>query len=145
MTSLREIVAWAAVVAGLGGCGPPGLPPLVERGKPSAHAARAEPLVTVDGEVMGVDRVPTEDKLAGGIRVSLAASGRAPVEVHLAPGWYLDERGLKLVEREHVRVLGTPSVRVGRTTVVAWEVRKGGETYRLRDERGKPLWNPTAH
>jgi hypothetical protein len=144
MTSFREIAALAAFVSSLTACGPASsVPPTLDGTEPPQRADEAGQLVTVDGEVIGVDRASLGDQLATGVRVSIGTDRSSPLQIQLAPGWYLDERGLRLAEHERIRVLGMP-IRTGRTTVVAWEVRTGAETYRLRDARGRPLWKLKA-
>jgi hypothetical protein len=116
MTSFREIVALTAFVSSLAACGPgANVPPTLGRTEPPPRAERTGPLVTVDGEMMGVDRASPGDKLATGVRISIGTDRRDPLQIQLAPGWYLDERGLKLAEREQIHVLGMP-IRTGSTT-----------------------------
>lgn len=121
--------AYLVLLAALGG---PGCASGVAGAPPAAATA---PVETLDGQVVGADAVPPGDRLAESARVTVRAGDRS-VRVELAPGWVLDERGLRLGEGDPVLLRGR---RVG-TTFQAWEVTKSGRTVRLRDERGAPTW-----
>jgi hypothetical protein len=92
----------------------------------------------LDGEVIGVDRVPPDQALAGNVRLRVQTDADEPVVVVLAPGWYLDERGLRFSRSERVKLTTTQSG--DPATFVATEVQKGEQRVPLRDERGRPLW-----
>ena len=86
MTDSRKLVALLALGTCLG-CGRPAASP----SSPQPEA----PLITVDGEVLGVDRVPAADRLASGPRLQLEQADRVTFAVELAPDWYLDRQGLR--------------------------------------------------
>lgn len=131
--SLSIVVAAAVVV----GCGPPTLPPEY----PAEDGARAPaPARTVDGEVVGVDRRSPGAQLEQSVRVVLRADTTDPVEVELAPGWYLDEQGLFLAASDRIVVEGRAVSREGKTVLEAQRVKKGERTLELRDDAGAPLW-----
>lgn len=97
----------------------------------------ATPVTSVDGEIMGVDRVAPSDRLASGVRVTLRPDGSPAVVVDLAPDWYLSARGLELDRAERMKVEGEN--RPG-SIVYARRVEASGQTVELRDEAGQPLW-----
>jgi hypothetical protein len=104
--------------------------------KPLPKAGGQEPAITsVDGEVVGVDRVTPSDKLESGVRVTLRTSKRAVV-VDLAPGWYLGKNGVSLDPSERIRAEG----RASGSVLYATSVEQRGKTVRLRDAEGRPLW-----
>lgn len=131
-----DLARAAFALAAAAACSPAVAPP------PSAPEHRpAEPAhsaAQLDGEVLGVDRVPPGDQLASGVRVRLQTSASSPVVVDLAPDWYLDRQGLRFGRTERVSVEG---VRQGSSVVYATRVTKDGRTIELRDPKtGKPLW-----
>jgi len=62
--------------------------------------------------------------------------------VRLAPGWYLDQKGLHFSPSERVEVRGVRMEVQGEPALVAEQIKKGGKVVRIRDERGRPLWRP---
>lgn len=121
--------ACAATLPGTeGGSGP--------RMLPASHLE----LTTSSGEVLGVDRRSPERDLAEGVTVELRADTGNPIVLRLAPGWYLDERGIAYGPRERLTVRGRREVRGGTTLFVVNEVRKDGRWIPLRDAEGNPLW-----
>lgn len=99
------------------------------------------------GTVEAVEQVTPEGRMAGrmggrsmtGTHVRLkTASGT--FEVHLGPTSYLEEKKLKLEKGEEIEVLGSRIRMADDYVVLAREVRRGGETWTLRDENGRPLW-----
>jgi len=103
---------------------------------PAAVQPRAT--LSVDGTVVGVDRRSASEQLSGGLRVTLQPEGRPTVLVELAPGWFLDQQGLRFSERDRLTVEGTS--RPGDPMVFATRVTKGTKRFTLRDEDGRPLW-----
>ena len=87
---------------------------------------------------MGVDGRPPSDHLASSVRVRLRLDGKEPVEVILAPWWYLDEHGIVLAEHDRLQVEGTDES--DGHAVIARKLRAGDRELELRDEQGKPLW-----
>lgn len=70
----------------------------------------------------------------------LVSSGDRPIRVELAPGWYLDEQGLRFSREEQVSVEGRRERRAGDEVIVARRLRRGTETIELRDEFDRPRW-----
>jgi hypothetical protein len=104
--------------------------------KPLPAARGQEPAITsVDGEILGVDRVTPRDKLESGVLVTLRTSEEAVV-VDLAPGWYLGKNGVSLDPSERIRAEG----RASGSVLYATSVEQRGKTVRLRDAQGRPLW-----
>jgi hypothetical protein len=113
------------------GCAPP-VPPVPGQDPGSA-------ITSVDGEVVGVDRVSPSDRLASGVRVTLRPEGSPVVVVDLAPDWYLSERGLKIERADRMKVQGKSR---GGAIVYARTVEASGHSVELRDAQGQPLWTP---
>lgn len=109
-----------------------------------------EPIVVAfDGKVLGADGVPTEQRLAENVHLTVAptvvTSGGetlvgVEVSVQLAPGWYMDERGLRFEQNSEVHVEGPFRREGGKIIVYATRVGRGTQVVQLRDEKGQPLW-----
>ena len=102
-----------------------------------------------DGKVLGADGIPPEQRLAENVHLSvtptIVTSGGETlvgieVAVQLAPGWYLDQRGLHFERNTEVHVEGPYRREGGKIIVIATRVSKGTQVVELRDESGKPLW-----
>jgi len=131
MRALLLLPFWLAAA-----CGPPGPPSYPQRASEPAHSAAA-----IDGEVLGVDRVPPSDKLASGVQLRVHPAAQATVVVDLAPDWYLDEHGLTFAPSERVRVEGRRVEKKGGVVIYATRVKKGDKTLEIREPgTGKPLW-----
>lgn len=126
----------AVVLVALASCGPP--PRLPDRAA-ERPAEPARSAASLDGSVLGVDRVPPSDQLASGVRLRLQPGADSPVVVDLAPDWFLDRHGLHFAPSERVSIDGA---RHGSEPVIyATRVRKDGKTVELRDPAsGQPLW-----
>ena len=124
-----------------GACGPPGQPSYpAQRASEPAHSAAA-----IDGEVLGVDRVPPSDRLASGVQLRVHPGAEGTVVIDLAPDWYLDEHGLTFARSERVQVEGSRVEKKSGTVIYATRIKKGGKTVELREPgSGKPLWNERA-
>lgn len=106
---------------------------------PTPRAALGRPPISAaDGEVMGVNEVPVNDWLNQNLRVTVRPGNEEIVEVELAPGWYLEQNGLRFEPGDRIVVEGTTRTREG--VLVAERVRKGNTTVLLRNASGEPLW-----
>ncbi len=124
----------------LAACGPPALPPPY----PASRAEAPRSNASVDGEVLGVDWTPPSAQLESTVSLVVRPSASEPVEVHLAPQWYLDEHGMRFAPGERVRVSGSGVQQSGKTVIEATRVEKGSQTLELRNSKGKPLWKSDA-
>lgn len=130
---LAAVLAAAVVVVPVLGasCGKAPPTPRAALGRPPTAAA--------DGEVMGVNEIPVDDWLDQNLRVTLRPpDGDRIVEVELAPGWYLEQNGLRFEPGDRIAVEGTTRTESG--VLVATRVRKGANTVLLRNASGEPLW-----
>jgi hypothetical protein len=99
------------------------------------------PTASFDGEVVGVDRTAPADALGTNVRLVLRPRGAEPITVELAPGWYLEEKGLAFSNNERLRVRGARSAASdGGHTMVAWEIQTARGSWQFRDEQGRPIW-----
>jgi hypothetical protein len=136
-------ISMSLVVAALvAACGPPSLPPPYPAEGAEAPASQSN--ASLDGEVLGVDQTPPSSQLESNVSLVVRPSASEPVEVHLAPEWYLDQHGMRFAPGERVRVRGTGVQQAGKTVIEATSVGKGNQTLELRNARGKPLWKSDA-
>lgn len=112
-----------------------------------------EPIrLAFDGKVLGADGVPLEQRVAENVHLSVTptvvtSGGQTlvgiEVAVNLAPGWYLDQRGLHFERNSEVHVEGPYRREGGKIVVLATRVSQGTQVVELRDEQGNPLWPVT--
>jgi len=136
MNTRRSILLSALLVAA---CGSP------QRASPERPGAYdrtvSAPIASFDGEVVGVDRTAPADALGTNVRLVLRPQGAEPITVELAPGWYLEEKGLAFSSNERLRVRGQRAAASdGGHTMVAWEIQTAQGSWQLRDEQGRPIW-----
>jgi hypothetical protein len=118
-----------------GACSP--FQPIPNRAPDERSFDNAPPVTSVDGEVVGVDRVSPADSLASGVHVTIRVEGKPEVVVDLAPDWYLEENGLVLGRADRVKIQG----RTQKGSVLyATRLEKAGQQLQLRDPSGRPLW-----
>jgi hypothetical protein len=105
----------------------------------SAAPAPAQ-TTTLSGQVA---QVYGKTSKKGVSRVNLVLNtAQGPVRVHLGPDWFLQQGGLYPNTGDNIEVSGVLKARPRGTSLTAWEVRRGGQSLRLRDERGQALWKP---
>ncbi|MBX3128717.1 MAG: hypothetical protein KF718_18495 [Polyangiaceae bacterium] len=127
-------LSWVLALPLLWSCGPPILPP------PLPAESAAGETRTVDGEILGVDRQAPSARLSEQVRLVVTPGKESPVEIWLAPAWYLEERGLTVSPKQRIRVEGRQQA--GQSGgIEAQRVRLGDRVFELRDAAGRPLWN----
>ncbi len=95
-------------------------------------------VTTIQGEIVAIDRFERGRGRAG-VHLTVA-TGSETLPVHLGPGFYLDQQSVKLAKGDKVEVKGSKVTLGGEPTIIAQEVRRGGEVLALRDASGVPLW-----
>jgi hypothetical protein len=70
----------------------------------------------------------------------LLKTAKETVEIHLGPAWFIDDQEAKLQAGDSVSVRAARTTMMGQPAVVAMDVKRGGETLRLRNDDGTPLW-----
>jgi hypothetical protein len=98
--------------------------------------------VTIQGTVDKINRMANAN-MPVGIHLVLKTANEA-VEVHLGPAPFV-EKTMTLKEGDAIQILGSKVTMMGRTVVIAREVKKGDDTLKLRDGRGVPLWSGMHH
>jgi hypothetical protein len=117
--------------------------PAAATSTPVTKAREPLPVYTVDGRVLGTDaRHPPSPET--NVRLILQPDGEAPIVVDLAPGWYLDQRGIHFSEQERLQVEGYREQREDDSRFVVRRVRRKDQVLELRDEAGRPYWTRPA-
>jgi hypothetical protein len=93
----------------------------------------------LEGVVSSVER-PSPDDSKAYVHVVLTPSDRNPIRLVLAPGWYLDEQGLRLAPNDSLRVEGRHTQEGGAPAFVVRRLERGERAYELRDAREQPKW-----
>jgi hypothetical protein len=70
----------------------------------------------------------------------LVKTDKETVDVHLGPGWYIDNQDVKIMAGDKVEVKGSRVIFQDKPAIIAAEVKKGDEVLKLRDESGFPVW-----
>ena len=62
------------------------------------------------------------------------------ITVDLGPPWFVNQQAFTLKEGDNLVVTGSKNTTNHHTVILAAEVKKDGQTLKLRDEKGLPLW-----
>ncbi len=93
----------------------------------------------VSGEILLLDRIIGPNG-RGGVHASLKTDKGEAVSVHLGPAWYIDRQSVTIKQGDKITVRGSRVIIDGKPAIIAAEVTKDGQTLRLRDDDGIPLW-----
>jgi hypothetical protein len=76
-----------------------------------------------------------------GSRLRLKLANNQEIAVYLAPSWYLDRERIQIKAGDRVEIRGA-KLNQGRQpmVVVAATIKKGDQTWAIRDPKGKPMW-----
>lgn len=120
---------------GMGGTKAAPATPEGEKAAPTTVAPRLGPPATITGKV---ESLATQPGMGGGMMLQTAVvkTASGSVTVYLGPTGYLERQGFPLKVGDSWEVAGYKSP----TGIVAREIKSGGGTLKLRDERGQPLW-----
>ncbi|HEY4485164.1 MAG TPA: DNA-binding protein [Nitrospiria bacterium] len=117
--------------AGSGGWGP---------GAPYHRIYDPATVETIAGEVVKVDHLTPVKGMSYGVHLILK-SEKETVSVHLGPAWYIENQDTALGPNDRIEVRGSRVAFEGKPVIIAAEVRKGGQTLKLRDDAGVPVWS----
>lgn len=62
------------------------------------------------------------------------------VKVFLGPNWYVAEQGMKFAILDRLEVTGAKMADQGKVVIFASQIKKGEQTWHIRDTQGVPLW-----
>jgi hypothetical protein len=89
--------------------------------------------------VSSVER-PRPDDAQTFVRIVLVPADKQPIRLVLAPGWYLEQQGIRFEPQQAVRVEGKRTEENGAPTIVVRRIHQGERSYVLRDEQEQPAW-----
>jgi len=107
---------------------------------PGAALYDPKTVETVSGLVVAVSPATLKE---GGLpqRMHLTLKTQAgTLEVFLGPSSFIQQLGLKVANLNRLQVTGSRMTLEGKPALIAAEVKKGDQVFRLRDENGNPLW-----
>jgi len=94
---------------------------------------------TITGTVEKVDKITPGKGMSYGVHL-IVKTEKETIDVHLGPGWYIENQDVKIMPADKVEVKGSRITFQGKPVIIAAEVKKGEETLKLRDENGFPVW-----
>jgi hypothetical protein len=94
---------------------------------------------TITGVVEKVEMTMPMRGMSYGVHLAVK-SEKGTFDVHLGPGWYIENQDVKIMPGDKVEVTGSKIIFRNKPAIIAAEVRKGDEVLRLRDRNGVPVW-----
>jgi hypothetical protein len=143
-----KIISWMSVlvlVAATAAWAQPGMGPGGGRGRgwgagdPYSRMYNPKTVETLSGEVVSVEKFAPGRQISYGVHFTLKTA-KETVPVHLGPSWYLEKQGVVFAPGDKVEVTGSRITYQGQPTIIAAEVKKGGQVLKLRDAAGVPAW-----
>ena len=99
---------------------------------------------TIKGTVAGVETVTKPGGRGrhglGGTHLTVKTE-KETLEVHVGPTAYLTEKGITLAKGDTLEILGSRVTIDEEPVVIARQIKKGDDTWMLRDASGRPLWS----
>ena len=99
---------------------------------------------TIKGTVENVETVTGAGgrgrRALGGTHLTLKTE-KETLEVHVGPTAYLTEKGITLVKGDTLEILGSRVTIDEEPVVIARQIKKGDNTWTLRDASGRPMWS----
>ena len=99
---------------------------------------------TIKGTVESVDTVTgtggRSRHALGGTHLMVKTEKEA-LAVHVGPTAYLIEKGITLAKGDTLEILGSRVTIDKEPVVIARQIKKGDNTWTLRDASGRPLWS----
>ena len=99
---------------------------------------------TIKGTVESVDTVTgTGGRGRGGLGGThlTVKTEKETLEVHVGPTAYLTEKGITLAKGDTLEILGSRVTIDKEPVVIARQIKKGDNTWTLRDATGRPMWS----
>ena len=132
---LAATAAWAQPGAGPGGGQGRGW----GAGDAYSRMYNSKTVETVSGEVVNVDKFAPGKRMSYGVHFTLKTD-KETIPVHLGPSWYMEKQAVTIAAGDKVEVTGSRITYEGKPTIIAGEVKKGGQVLKLRDAAGIPAW-----
>jgi hypothetical protein len=97
--------------------------------------------ITFTGAVEKIHRLPNANMPTG--MHLIVKSRNQSTEIRLGPAAFV-EKTMEFKEGDSIQIIGSKITMMGRTVVIAREVRKDDQVLTLRDEKGVPVWSRTG-
>jgi hypothetical protein len=92
---------------------------------------------TVSGQVVSIDKM-SRGRYQG-VHLTVKTD-KETIAVHLGPSWYLDQQKITFSPKDTLEITDSRVTFDGKPTIIAAEVKKGGQNLKLRDASGIPMW-----
>ncbi len=117
-------------------------------GAPGRLEYNPQTVATVKGQVESLGSYGmTGWKAMPGMQVQglLLKTDKGKLTVYLGPPSYVRKQGFALKPGDSLEVTGSQIARDGQSLLLAAQVKKEGQTLKVRDEQGAPLWQEQDH
>ena len=94
---------------------------------------------TISGVVEKIEKITPMKGMSYGVHV-LVKTEKETIDIHLGPGWYIENQDVKIMQGDKVEVTGSRITFQDKPAIIAAEVKKGDEILKLRDGNGSPAW-----
>jgi hypothetical protein len=94
--------------------------------------------VTFTGTVESVEHMGYANMRGNGIHLTVKSANETS-DVHLGPAALIEGK-MTFKKGDTVQITGSKVPMMGKTAVIAREVKKGDQVLTLRDEKGVPVW-----
>ena len=108
-------------------------------GDPYSRMYNPKTVETLSGEVVSVEKFTPGRRMSYGVHFTLKTD-KETIPVHLGPSWFMDKQAMTIAAGDKVEVTGSRITYEGNPTIIAAEVKKGGQVLKLRDAAGVPAW-----
>jgi hypothetical protein len=99
--------------------------------------------VTLKGSVEAVHQI-MGPRGWGGTHLSLKTD-KESIDVRVGPSWFLTQNKISFAQGDQVEVTGSRVKFGGQDALIAREIKRGGETFTLRNAQGIPAWSGRHH
>lgn len=108
-------------------------------------------VVTINGTVQEVQEATMRSGKMGrmssmgyaGLHL-IVKTGKETSTVLAGPSWFTKDKGFSFSKGDEVKVTGSRVKYDGTEAIIAREIKKGGKTLTLRNEKGVPKWSRSA-
>jgi hypothetical protein len=110
---------------------------------PNTHYHRMynpQTIENITGEVVAIDMITPMKGMGYGVHM-MVKTDQETISVHLGPSWYIENQDIKIEVGDKIEVRGSRIIFDDAPSMIAAEVKKGGETLILRDKNGFPVWS----
>ena len=114
------------------------LPSLAQTHRAAGPMYNTATEVTLKGSVEAVNHFRWPRGLRG-THLSLKTD-KETIDVHVGPSWFLRQNKMSFAKGDQVEVTGSRVTFRGKDTLIAREIKRGGETLTLRNGQGIPAW-----